>query len=89
VTPRELHAYLVGLAVEAGADPAKAHERMAQEAQVWTFERDGAEPIEAAPDALPLVIPPGLAPLHVRMRELPATERTFARLAAMDGEGRS
>lgn len=43
MTPRELHAYLVSLAVEAGADPAKAHERMAQAAQVWTFERGVTE----------------------------------------------
>lgn len=40
MTPRELHAYATRLAVEAGADPERARERMAQLAAALTIECD-------------------------------------------------
>lgn len=38
MSPRELHSWLVRLAVEAGADVERAHERMAQAAAVIALE---------------------------------------------------
>lgn len=35
MTPRDFHAYATRLAIEAGADPVRAEERMSQAAQVY------------------------------------------------------
>lgn len=35
MTPRDFHAYATRLAIEAGADPARAGERMSQAAQIY------------------------------------------------------
>lgn len=47
MTAAEWHAYLIRLAVEAGADPVRASERMAQAAQ--TFALLAPETAESAP----------------------------------------
>jgi hypothetical protein len=40
MSPREIHDYLTRLCIEAGGDPVKARERMAQAAQVIVAELD-------------------------------------------------